>query len=126
MDRGLASDAGQDEVAEDLRQFGEFEAAVDYEAGQDEQSDQFLIEPENCDAVQAFVLVSSQFRDGAFRYEGVAAGLAMAGIKKTKIKKLFPKLRLMEAGARERLASDYRDVIGRAKQEARAEAQDTT
>ena len=106
MEQGFNNNAGQDEVAEDLRRYGEHEAAAAYEArlDQDSEEDEFLVEPENWNAVQAFLFVQSQFRDGAFRYEGVEAGLRMAGIKGRK--KIFPKLRLIEAGARERLSEE--------------------
>ena len=107
MDRGLASDAGQDEVARDLREFGETDAAARYERQALAIADaHFPVEPENWEAVEAFRLLSSQFRNGGFRYEGVQAGLSMAGMDQNKMHTLFPKLRLLEAGARERLAEE--------------------
>lgn len=84
-------------MAEDLEYFGAIDAAAEYSARQED----FLVEEENWRAVQAFIAVQSQFR-GSLRYEGVQAGLEMAGIHCTS--ELFMRLRLMEAGAMKALA----------------------
>ena len=54
----------------------------------------FGVYEDNGEIVAAFLTVQSQFRRGGFRYEGVRAGLRMAGIPCSE--ELFRGLRTME------------------------------
>jgi hypothetical protein len=97
----LESRRGDDAAAEDLRYFGAADAAEQYAAAETEQR-QCLVEPENWPAIEAFIAVQSQFRHAGFRYEGVKAGLEMAGIHPGR--SIFAQLRLIEIGALKELS----------------------
>lgn len=98
---------GDDDVAADAEYFNlPSDAAVAFErasAAQDARQDErFGVLEENLPVIEAWSAVHTQFRDGALRYEGVEAGLRMAGIWAGP--ELFRGLQLIEAGVRAALA----------------------
>lgn len=87
-----------DEVDEDCQAFG-----IDPDVFSARSGPQACgVLEENLPTVQAFLAVQTQLTSQGFRYEGVAAGLALAGIEASP--ELFAGLRVMERAACEAIA----------------------
>ena len=82
-----------EELLEDLDMFGAPPEVVEAWTASN-KPEIFEVFPENKLAVEAFLCVQTQMRREGFRYEGVEAGLRMAGIDLDP--DLFDSLRLME------------------------------
>jgi len=89
-----------DKAREDLRQFGATEEEIDRQLGPEE--DAFSVWPENWEALNAFLLMNTQWVVGmngptGLDYTRVKDGLSMAGVEMNP--ELFSKLRTLETAA---------------------------
>lgn len=80
-----------------------------FEASQ--RTEEFEVYACNQVAVEAFLVVQTQLRREGFLYEGVRAGLGLAGIESTP--ELFDQLRIMEISIVNFMGQRERDARGK-------------